>query len=345
LGDIARLHAQGLSANPDIELAVCRGKKPETADAFAQDFGAVVYSSYAEMLDDERVLAVDVCVPNDLHRNYTEAAAAAGKHVICEKPIAMTSRDGLAMIDACRRAGVQLLVAHVLRFWPEYVLIREVLQSRRLGRCRTVTLRRMLSLLLSVQGQEGWRHRPDRMGGAVLDLQIHDIDFLLWTFGVPSTVYCAGARSEDGGLNHVYTTVTYTEGPCALIEASYMLKGDPMIFTAKAVCDNGSLDYSMNLEQFGMHEMDGSGNTGEGPGAASLRCYRPNSPLEVLALSDSMVLEKVFLAELAYFADCVLGRSANEVASAEDAVAAVRVVEACHASIQTGAVIQLASAA
>ena len=344
LGDIARLHAQGLLSNSEIQLAVCRGRNPGSADLFARDFGAVVYDNWAQMLDDERVVAVDLCVPNDLHRSYAESAASASKHVICEKPIAMTSGDGVAMIDACRSAGVQMLVAHVLRFWPEYRIMRDVLQSRQLGVCRTITLRRMLSLLVSVPGREGWRNSPDRMGGAILDLQIHDIDFLLWTFGLPGTIYCVAARSADGGLNHVYTTLTYPDGPCALIEASYMLKGDPMIFTAKAVCDEGSLDYSMNLAQFEMHEIEEPAQGNGRPGGASLTCFRPSAQAEVLAHSDPQVLENVFRAELAYFADCVLGRTESDVANAEDAVAAVRVVEACRESVRTAGVVRTAAA-
>lgn len=345
LGDIARLHAQGLKAHPDIELAVCRGRNPGSADVFARDFEAIVYDSWQQMLSDERVIAVDLCVPNDLHRRYTEEAATAGKHVICEKPVAMTTEDATAMVGACRTAGVELMVAHVLRFWPEYVSMRDMLQSGALGQCHAITLRRMLSLLLSVSGSQGWRQDPRRMGGAILDLQIHDIDFLLWTFGIPESVYCVGARSEDGGLNHVYTVLNYGNGPRAFIEASYMLQGDPMIFMAKAVCERGSLDYAMNLDQFDMHEMQGGDTGAKSRSAASLVCYRPGAEPEVLHHADPKVLENVFRNEMLHFTNCALSRAENDTASTADAVAAVGVVEACQESIRTGSVVSLSETA
>jgi predicted dehydrogenase len=292
------------------------------------------------MLSDSRVIAVDLCVPNDLHRVYAERAAAAGKHVICEKPVAMTSVDGLAMLEACGRAKVQLLVAHVLRFWPEYEMIRQMLQANRFGMCRAITMRRMLSLLLNVTGKDGWRTKPERMGGAVLDLQIHDIDFLYWTFGMPETVYCAAARSRDGGLNHVYTSLTFPGGTRAHIEASYMLKGDPIIFTTKAICDEASLDYVLNLDRFEMHDLQQEAGRTDTSVPASLTCYRPGSPPETLLHSDPDILHKVFRRELTYFADCVLGRTSNEVVGPSDAVTAVRIAEACIESERTGTVVR-----
>ena len=201
--------------------------KPGCGRLIRKEFAAAVYDSYDQMLDDERVIAVDICVPNDLHRPFVEQAASAGKHVICEKPIALTSADGREMLSACRRNGVQLHVAHILRFWPEYVQMRDLLRSNQLGGCRAVSMRRMLSLLANVSGAEDWRRKPERAGGAAIDLQIHDIDFLLWTFGMPRTVYCAAARSPEGGLDHVFTVLTYTSGLCAAIEASFLLQGDP----------------------------------------------------------------------------------------------------------------------
>jgi predicted dehydrogenase len=127
---------------------------------------------------------IRVGVPNDLHRAYVEEAAAAGKHTLCEKPIAITVEDAESMLVAARRAGVLFMVAHPLRFWPKYVKAREIIRSGQLGDCRAITMQRLLSLLISVRGERGWRHRSERMGGAILDLQIHALDFLRWTFGL-----------------------------------------------------------------------------------------------------------------------------------------------------------------
>jgi predicted dehydrogenase len=336
LGDIGRLHAKALAQRADVELCVCRGVNPARAEAFARDYDARVYADYAAMLADDSVAAVDICVPNDLHRRYVERAAAAGKHVLCEKPIALTLEDGAAMIDACLRAGVLFLVAHPLRFWPEYVRMREVLRAADLGRCLAITMRRMLSLLISVRGEGGWRHKPERMGGAVLDLQIHDLDFLCWTFGVPERVYCAGAQSADGGWNHVYSVLFWPSALSALVEASYLLQGDPMIFTAKAVCEAGTLDYALDLREFDMHAMAGQAAATARHDPATLVCYRAGRDPEVLVRQPHDILGHVFGAELSYFVDCVQLRRENDVAPPGEALDALAIALACAESAVTG---------
>lgn len=346
LGDIGRLHAQALRRCERVELAVCRGRNPERADALARELGARLYESFDAMLDDPAVAGVDICVPNDLHRTYVERAAAKGKHVLCEKPIALTWADALAMVEACRRAGVRLMVGHVLRFWPEYVELRDRLRAEAVGPCRAITMRRMLSLLISVQGEEGWRHRPGRIGSVVLDLQIHDLDFLCWTFGLPERVFCTGPRDGDGGLNHAYTTLLWPSGLRAMVEGSYLLRGDPMVFTAKAVCERGSLDYGMNLAQFAMHDMSGTdaGRTARDD-PATLLCYRPGEPPEVVLRQEPDVLGAVFARELACFADLVRGHPRADASAPGEALDALRLALACAESAERGEAVRIGPAA
>jgi predicted dehydrogenase len=341
-GDIGRLHAKSLKKLRDVELVVCRGVKPKGAERFAQDFGARVYSSYAEMLSDRSILGVDICVPNDLHRRYVEQAAAAGKQILCEKPIAMSLEDAEAMIDAANHAGVLLMIAHPLRFWPEYVKMREIIQLGKLGNCVAITLRRMLSLLVSVPGERGWRRSPERMGGAILDLQIHDLDFLSWTFGRPQQVYCAAARSTDGGLNHTYVTLRYSSGMVAMAESSYMLQGDPMVFTVKAICERGTLDYGLHLEQFAMHVLEHSAACStRGTRPETLVCYRPSQEPEILAWQDPDVLGAVFKAQLSYFVDCAQGKIPNSVAPVQEALEALKLALAARVSALSGQVVDM----
>jgi len=336
-GDIGRMHAKAWTQRPDVELCVCRGVNPARALALQRDFGARLYESWAAMLADEGLLAADICVPNDLHRVYVEQAAAAGKHILCEKPIALTLEDARAMAEAAGRAGVTLAIAHPLRFWPEYVRMREEIRSGRLGRCLSVTMRRMLSLLISVPGESGWRLAPERMGGAILDLQIHDLDFLCWTFGMPERIYCASVRSAAGGFDHNHALLHFPGGATALVESSYMLQGDPMIFTAKAVCERGSLDYGMDLKEFEMHEMAGprAGST-ERSAPATLVCYRPGRDPEILARQEPDVLGAAFAREVSHFLDCATGRAASRTAGPEEAIRALEVALACRRSAETG---------
>jgi len=353
-GDIGRLHARALQTLEDVELCVCVGIKPKGAEAFARDFGAKVYPSYYEMLSDPSVHAIDICVPNDLHRQYVEEVAEAGKHIFCEKPIALSLEDAEVMQDAADKTKVLLMISQPLRFWPEYVKAREVIRSDQLGACQAITMRRMLSLLISVRGEQDWRHKPERMGGAIVDLQIHDIDFLNWTFGLPEHVYCSAIRSEDGGLNHTYAIFNYASGMMAMVESSFMLQGDPMVFTMKAICEEGTLDYGLDLEYFNMHSMVGPKAAGSGSRSnrakpernnpATLICYRANKEPEVLVQQEYNVLDAVFTRELSYFVDCAKGKIENTICPVEDAIDALKIALASLKSAQSGEQVRISQA-
>jgi UDP-N-acetylglucosamine 3-dehydrogenase len=340
-GDIGRVHARALRKREDVELCVCRGVRAEAAEKLARDFGARVYLGYEDMLRDPAVAAVDICVPNDLHRPFVEQAAAAGKQILCEKPMALTLEDANAMVEAADRAGVLLMIAHVLRFDPEYTKMRDMIRSKALGSCRAITLRRMLSLLMNVQGTEGWRHRPERMGGAILDNQIHDLDFLNWTLRLPERVFGASARSVDGGMNHAYATLVYSSGTVAMAESSFMLQGDPMIFSAKVVCDHGTLDYGLRIEDFGMHKMgDTAGSSAKDSRPGNLVCYRAGQKPAVLAQQDPDPIGTIFAAELSYFVDCALGEKPNTILPLQESLDTLRIALAVRDSALTGKAVE-----
>ena len=230
-GDIAALHAAGARA-AGLELGVAAGHDSQRARALAEEHGARLYESYEALLADPAVDAVDLCVPNHRHRPFAEAAFAAGKHVLCEKPIALTLEDADAMIDAARRAGKTLMVAHALRYWPEYRLTHDLYRRGELGDGGWLSARRLTSVLYATQGAQGWRADPARAGGAALDLQIHDLDFVCWLFGPPQTVFAHGLRlaggvaagagpqasAPGGGWEHLATTLRYADGRGATVE-------------------------------------------------------------------------------------------------------------------------------
>src|SRR5829696_8126626 len=110
------------------------------AQALTERYGGRAYPDLRALLGDVDV--VDICTPTHLHYEMVLAAAEAGKHVVCEKPLARTVEQGQSMIAACRRAGVKLLVAHVVRFFPEYALARSLVAAGRIGRPAVLRLAR-----------------------------------------------------------------------------------------------------------------------------------------------------------------------------------------------------------
>ena len=140
--------------------------------------------------------AMDICLPTDLHRDIALQAFVSGKHVFCEKPIALTREDAAAMTAAAREVGRQFMVGHCIRFWPEYVELKRLVDSGEHGRLRSLSLVRRT-------GRPGysignWVNKPERCLGAALDLHIHDTDFLLHLLGAPASVISKGLRDESG---------------------------------------------------------------------------------------------------------------------------------------------------
>src|SRR5439155_21919776 len=130
-GVMGRVHAEAWSRT-GARITAFVGKPGAGGDTtLAGASGARVATELDAVLGEVDV--VDVCTPTHLHAEFTLRAAAAGKHVVCEKPLALTVPDGLRMIQACRTAGVRLLVAHVLRFFPEYRLAQELVARGEIG--------------------------------------------------------------------------------------------------------------------------------------------------------------------------------------------------------------------
>jgi len=146
-GEIGQVHAQAHAATEGTELCLAALVQPEAEQRFSEQYTARLYPSFDTLLEDATVDAVDICLPNDLHRQFAVRALQAGKHVLCEKPIALTLDDADAMLDAARRADRFLMIGHVLRFWPEYRTAKEALDAGAVGQPLAISARRMVSLL------------------------------------------------------------------------------------------------------------------------------------------------------------------------------------------------------
>lgn len=164
---------------PGSQITACLGTSREKGEAFARRFGvARVHESLAAMVADRAVDAIYVATPNAIHQDAVVAAARAGKHVLCEKPFAMTLDDARAMIDACASAGVILRVAHQMRCEEVLVRAREVVQSGRLGRIAAVSLERASANPPRNTWRKDWAQ-----SGVIFDVGVHLLDQISWITG------------------------------------------------------------------------------------------------------------------------------------------------------------------
>ncbi|HOB74887.1 MAG TPA: Gfo/Idh/MocA family oxidoreductase [Phycisphaerae bacterium] len=227
-GFVSDLHAAAFKMVPGAEVVGVAGSSVEKAQRFAGERGiAKAFGDYRALLDQKDVDMVTVACPNYLHAEVTVAAAAAGKHVVCEKPLCRTLEQADQMIEACRKAGVLLMYAEELCFAPKYVRAKQLVDEGALGKA-----------FLVKQSEEhfgphsAWFWDVDRSGGGVLlDMGCHSIEYARWVFGKPQVksvwaqlgthVHADKTRGED----HAICTVEYEGGLVGLAENSWAKTG------------------------------------------------------------------------------------------------------------------------
>jgi UDP-N-acetylglucosamine 3-dehydrogenase len=176
-------HVPEYASLSNVEIVAFCDPVAERAEEMVSKYGGRVYADYREMLEREKPDAVSVCTPNTLHAEVSIAAANAGAHVLCEKPIATSEPETLEMIEAARRNGVYLMVGHNQRLMAPHVKAKEILQEGKLG--KVVTFRTAFGHpgpeQWSIEGKEGWFFRKSKaFVGAMGDLGVHKADLIRW---------------------------------------------------------------------------------------------------------------------------------------------------------------------
>lgn len=201
------------------------------------------FRDFAEMAALPEIDLIDICAPTAVHPALARAALAAGKHVLCEKPMARTSGEAKEMVAAARSAGRILMPAMPLRFWPEWRWVAGVIQKLEYGRVLGARFRR-------VAEPPGWGHKHfgngALSGGALLDLHIHDTDFVNFVFGRPQAVYSRGYTKHTGAVDHVVTQYEVESGAIVHAEGSWAMSpgfGFSMSYTVNF--ERATVDYDM----------------------------------------------------------------------------------------------------
>ena len=183
VGFMGTTHAAGWAETP-AEIVGFTAETQREAGTISKQYDTRVYPSLEEMLP--LVDVVDICSPTHLHHEMALKAAAAGKHIICEKPLARTTKQAKEIVTACQKAGVQLLVAHVVRFFPEYALAHEAVTEGQVGKPGVIRLHRGSYRPKKPAGN--WFLDEVKSGGILMDLMIHDYDYARWVAGEVDSV-------------------------------------------------------------------------------------------------------------------------------------------------------------
>jgi UDP-N-acetylglucosamine 3-dehydrogenase len=234
----ARIYAGALQEK--VEIAAVFSRNLSRARALGKEVGTPPTASASDILTDDSIDAVDVCVPSAHHRALIVEALARGKHVFCETPLALTVRDADAMITAARKNRRLLAVAQVMRFVSPYVRARREVDSGRIGRPWIVSARRLSGPYWRRKRPRPFRH----YGVPLVELSIHDIDVANWFLGRPESVLASGVVGTTGVAEQFLVVIGYRGGK-AFVEGSAMMPpGFPFTTALRVQGDRGVLDLS-----------------------------------------------------------------------------------------------------
>ncbi len=192
LGGISGAHVPAWKRMEDVEYAALCDIRPEMMERYG--LNVPMYTDLDEMLEKEEIDILDITVPTFLHAEFAIKALNKGIHVVSEKPVSLKKEDVARIYEAAEKNGKCFMVAQVLRFWPEYLYLKDAMDTERYGKLVSGTMTRIGSL--PGGGWDGWYLDPARSGMVPFDLHIHDLDFLVYTLGKPE-------------VEHVYHAMDY----------------------------------------------------------------------------------------------------------------------------------------
>lgn len=323
-GGMAGVHADCYSKIDVAQLCGVFDIRPGAAATLANSFGTQAYSDFDAMLEEVRPDVVDVCCPTPWHVDYVCHAASRAtelgiRGISTEKPMGRTLDDCDRMIAASELAGIPLFVAHVVRFFPEFALAKREVEAGNVGRPASVRTRRGGPM---PRAWEDWYANFDRSGGAILDLIIHDFDWLRWTFGEVERVYARGLTDTHlPAFDYALVTLRFKSGVVGHVEGTWADPGGFKV-TLEIAGDAGLLEYNANQP------------TGV-PFKAAYAAKEGVSSRSGVALPESPTGNNPYQLELAHFMDC-LERGAAPCILPQDGKEAVRIALAAIESIRTG---------
>lgn len=223
LGRWAKVLASAVGRSSELELVSCFSRDPDARLAFSRDYGCRSADSMDELLTDPEVDAVIITVPNDAHAAVVSEAAAAGKHVYVEKPIASSIADGLRIAAAVEKAGVQLMVGHSARMLAGTRRMRELLDGGEIGEVSLAEANFSNNRALELTPDK-WRFYNDKSpGGPLIQLAIHQFDVLQYLLGPVDAVSSAIRRLYTAAEvpDVAACLLQHRDGPIAYVGSSW----------------------------------------------------------------------------------------------------------------------------
>jgi predicted dehydrogenase len=275
------------------------------------------YWNFEDLLANPAIDLVDICTPTPSHPILAPAALKAGRHVICEKPLARTSALAREIVTAAASAKGFFMPAMCLRFWPEWAWLKQAIDQRTYGRVLAARFRR-------VSEPPGWSQstylKGDESGGALLDLHIHDADFVQFCFGRPRSVVSSGVSLLSGAIDHVVTQYHVANGAVVHAEGTWLMgpgHGFSMAYTV--IFENATADYDSSRGTDALRLFE------KGQSPRTVKCAGPDG----------------YVGELTHMIEAITTGKPPTVVTAADGLSSVEICEAEERSVNSGKIVTL----
>jgi len=303
LGFMGKMHAACYSAIPGVKIAAVADTERATAHELAEKYGAAAFANSKELIARAPVDLVDICLPTYLHCETALLVAKLGLDCFCEKPIARDPAQASRMVKAFRAAKIKFMVGHVIRFWPEYQVLKQYVDEKPLGPLASLELRRFGE---KPAGWKNWYRKPALSGGAALDLHIHDVDYVLYLLGKPKGLDSVGAY-RGGAWDQIATHYHYP-GFGVTSAGGWCNGPEPFEMAFHAVFPKGALIYSSKNQPLIRYEED------KPPALVNV----PQPKTGDVQAGGNISSLGGYYNELKYFVDCLKAGRAPETATADE---------------------------
>lgn len=317
MGSTHNSAVKALSETKDITVTAIADATPENlAKAAGLWPGVHTYSDGMELLQKEDLDCVHICTPSYLHAGLATAAMDRGFHVLVEKPMALTEEDCAGMIAARDRNHVRAMVGQVVRFFPEYRFLKEAYEKNTYGHLKSLVMQRLSQNVL--WGYQSWFQDERKSGSVVLDLHIHDGDFLLYMLGEPKDLQVQATAYDTGMINQIITTYSY---PGLFVTAEGLWDTTPVLPfhpSYRAYFEEATITFDgCEKPSVTVRKKDGSIETPALQTESALDACR--SGINIQSLGP-------YFTEISYFYDCLEKNVSPDIASLEAAAASVKLM-------------------
>ncbi len=293
VGGISGAHIPAWQSMEDVELVALCDVRPEQMTRYPE---LRRYTNMDDMLAKEQLDILDICLPTYLHADAAVKAMERGIHVLSEKPVSLKAEDVHRLYETAKRNNVRFMVAQVLRFWPEYIYLKEIYDSGRYGKLLSGRMARLGHM--PGWSWDNWMKDENRSGLVPFDLHIHDLDFMVYTFGKPKQVSSFRARRPD---QDAFTAVYQFDGFYVDSEATWYAAPYPFHASYRFQFEKALIVLDGALT---VYEVDGKTFTVGADGGETGGIELPPT--------------NAYANEIRYFADCVkAGRDADRVKEEE----------------------------